>query len=314
MTARAWSRTSCRWRSSATPPGAPAGADGAGDLLRIATPRFPYEALPSIGSGRSGHSIGRGESARPAHLILVEGGDVLPGSSPAALAGLHGARVECVAVLRHAGAAEIHEVRARRRRWRSPTRSSVRRWPYAEVAFSLDIDGRRALRLPALVACGVGAGPAIARLVRHPRRQLRRHRSGDRSRLAMRVRLVGRACLTFNRGNNLGPYLFVRGPAGALPCSVRARLNGAPHADFLGPRPPPGGRAKLELDPTLVDVNVHPARRPRCVRDPSLVRGLDRRRGFEARARRFLGHRALLTTVAADALGRYPARAINDGP
>jgi len=115
------------------------------------------------------------------------------------------------------------------------------------------------------------------------------------------VRLSGFAGLpTYNRGNAAHQYLFVNGRP------VRDRLlQGAlraAYADYLARDRHPAAALYLELEPTLVDVNVHPAKAEVRFRDPALVRGLII--GALRHALAGAGHRAS-TTVAGAALAGF---------
>ena len=165
------------------------------------------------------------------------------------------------------------------------------------VAFSLDLDGKRTLRLPA-----EQPGPAgrLARLSAIMGREfsenaLEIHHERDG------VTLTGFAGLpTFNRGNAAHQYLFVNGRP-VRDRLLQGALRGA-YADFLARDRHPLVALYLELDPTLVDVNVHPAKAEVRFRDPALVRGL-----IVSGLRHSLagaGHRAA-TTVASSALSGF---------
>ncbi|HXQ16075.1 MAG TPA: DNA mismatch repair endonuclease MutL [Caulobacteraceae bacterium] len=272
-----------------------AGADGAWDLLRIATLGFRGEALPSIGSVAR-LSIAARKPGASAHSILVEGGDVRP-VAPAAFPGPHGARVE-VRDLFYATPARLKFMKSERAEAMAIADEVKRQaMAHAEVAFSLDLDGRRALRLPAEAP---GEAGQLARLAAILGADFADNALAI-DQLRDEVRLVGHAGVpTFNRGNAAHQYLFVNGRP------VRDRLlQGAlraAYADFLARDRHPVAALYLELDPTLVDVNVHPAKAEVRFRDPALVRGLIV--GALRHALAGAGHRAS-TTVAADALAGF---------
>ena len=272
-----------------------AGADGQWDLLRIATMGFRGEALPSIGSVARLSMAGR-KAGQPAHAILVEGGAVGQ-VAPSAFAGAHGARVE-VRDLFYATPARLKFMKSERAEAMAIAEEVKRQaMAHAEVAFSLDIDGRRALRLPAEAA---GEAGRLARLAAILGADFADNAIAiDQTRDA--VRLIGHAGVpTFNRGNAAHQYLFVNGRP------VRDRLlQGAlraAYADFLARDRHPVAALYLELDPTLVDVNVHPAKAEVRFRDPALVRGLIV--GALRHALAGAGHRAS-TTVASEALAGF---------
>jgi DNA mismatch repair protein MutL len=270
-------------------------ADGDFDLLRIATMGFRGEALPSIGSVAR-LAIAARRAGEAAHAILVEGGAV-GAVAPSAFAGSHGARVE-VRDLFYATPARLKFMKSERAEALAISEEVKRQaMAHAEVAFSLDIDGRRALRLPAEAA---GEAGRLARLAAVLGAEFADNALAiDQTRDA--VRLIGHAGVpTFNRGNGAHQYLFVNGRP------VRDRLlQGAlraAYADFLARDRHPVAALYLELDPTLVDVNVHPAKAEVRFRDPALVRGLIV--GALRHALAGAGHRAS-TTVASDALAGF---------
>ncbi len=87
------------------------------------------------------------------------------------------------------------------------------------------------------------------------------------------VTLTGFAGLpTFNRGNSAHQYMFVNGRPvqdKLLLSAIRgAYAETIPHGRY------PIAVLSLQLDPALVDVNVHPAKSDVRFRDPGLVRGL----------------------------------------
>ena len=271
------------------------GPDGTLDLLRIATLGFRGEALPSIGSVAR-LTLAARKTGATAHAILVEGGDVRP-VAPSAFPGPHGARVE-VRDLFYATPARLKFMKSERAEAMAIAEEVKRQaMAHAMVAFSLDLDGRRTLRLPAEAA---GEAGRLARLAAILGADFADNAIAI-DQMRDEVRLVGHAGVpTFNRGNAAHQYLFVNGRP------VRDRLlQGAlraAYADFLARDRHPVAALYLELDPTLVDVNVHPAKAEVRFRDPALVRGLIV--GALRHALAGAGHRAS-TTVAADALAGF---------
>jgi DNA mismatch repair protein MutL len=266
------------------------------DLLRIATLGFRGEALPSIASVARLTLTSKARGAGDAFAIEVDAGRT-PGPVPAAFPGPHGARLD-VRDLFYATPARLKFMKSARAEAMAIV-ETVRRQALAreDVALSLDIDGRRALRLDAQPT---GPGGRLARLAAvlgadfaDNALVLDQARDG--------VRLTGYAALpTYSRGAASHQYLFVNGRA------VRDRLlQGAlraAYADVLARDRHPVAALYLDLDPALVDVNVHPAKAEVRFRDGPLVRGLIV--GALRHALAGAGHRAS-STVATQALGAF---------
>ena len=274
-------------------------ADGLWDLLRIHTMGFRGEALPSIGSVARLQISSRAKGEKDAFSILVEGGQV-GDVAPAAFPGPHGARIE-VRDLFYATPARLKFMKSERAEALAITEEIKRQAMANEsVGFSLDIDGRRVLRLPPEHP---GPQGRLARLAAVLGREFQENALEiDQTRDG--VRLSGFAGLpTYNRGNAAHQYLFVNGRP------VRDRLlQGAlraAYADFLARDRHPTAALYVTLDPTEVDVNVHPAKAEVRFRDPALVRGLIV--GALRHALAGAGHRAS-TTVAAQALDSIRAQ------
>jgi DNA mismatch repair protein MutL len=269
---------------------------GAYDLLRIDTLGFRGEALPSIGSVSRLSIASRARGRQDAHVIVVDGG-LVADVAPCAFDQANGARVE-VRDLFHATPARLKFMKSARAEAMAIA-ETVKRQAMANepVAFNLDLDGRRVLRLGAQRP---GAEGRLARLSAILGREFADNALAiDQEREG--VRLDGYAGLpTYNRGSAAHQYLFVNGRA------VRDRLlHGAlraAYADFLARDRHPAAVLYLDLDPTLVDVNVHPAKAEVRFRDPGLARGLII--GALRHALAGAGHRAS-TTVASAALGSF---------
>jgi len=276
-------------------------ADGDFDLLRIGTLGFRGEALPSIGSVARLTLTARQRGSADAYSLTVEGGAMgQPG--PAAFAGAHGARVE-VRDLFFATPARLKFMKSARAESMAIA-EEVKRQAMAHEAtgFSLDLDGRRVLRLPPERPGPEGRLKRLAAILGAEFEDnallIDQQREG--------VELTGYAGLpTYSRGNAGHQYLFVNGRP------VRDRLlQGAlraAYADFLARDRHPTAALFVTLESEFVDVNVHPAKAEVRFRDPALVRGLIV--GALRHALAGAGHRAS-TTVASAALDGFRAQGL----
>jgi DNA mismatch repair protein MutL len=274
-----------------------AGAGGDVDLLNIHTMGFRGEALPSIGAVARLVITSKARNANEAWAIEVEGGVLTP-AKPSAWAALSesGTRVE-VRDLFFATPARLKFMKSERAEMMA-VGEVVKRLAMArpDVAFSLEHDGRMSLRLSA------EADP---------------ENEGRRARLAAilgsdfapnclaldqtrdTVRLSGFAGLpTFNRGTREHQHLFVNGRPVKDKLIVGAVR--AAYQDLLARDRHPVAALFLDLPPSEVDVNVHPAKTEVRFRDAALVRGLIV--GALSHALAGAGHRAS-TTTAQSALG-----------
>ena len=287
---------------------------GEWDLLHISTLGFRGEALPSIGSVARLTLTARTAAGGDAYALTVEGG-LVGEAQPAPFPGPHGARVE-VRDLFFATPARLKFMKSERAEAMAITEEVKRQaMAHEAVAFALDIDGRRVLRLNAEHPGPEGRLKRLAAVLGEDFQDnallIDQSREG--------VRLSGYAGLpTFSRGNAAHQYLFVNGRP------VRDRLlQGAlraAYADFLARDRHPLAALYLDLDPKELDVNVHPAKAEVRFRDPGLVRGLmigALRHGLSG-----AGHQAS-TTVAGAALGSFrpegaappiPSRSTNHAP
>ncbi|MEQ9144065.1 MAG: DNA mismatch repair endonuclease MutL [Parvibaculaceae bacterium] len=268
-------------------------ASGREDLHDIATLGFRGEALPSIGAVARLAITTREAEAETASRLTVEGGK-LGAIEPAA--GPPGTRIE-VRDLFFATPARLKFLKSEGAETQA-VNDTVKRLAMAHeaVGFSLTSGERNLLRLP----------PARGDLFEARLARLEAIMKSDFAANALRVdaeregvRLTGYAGLpTFNRGTAQLQYLFVNGRP------VRDKLltgavRGA-YMDFLARNRHPVVALFLEIDPALVDVNVHPAKTEVRFRDSGLVRGLIV--GALRQALAAAGHRAS-TTVAQSALG-----------
>ena len=282
--------------------------DDAGDvdLLRIHTLGFRGEALPSIGSVARLSITTRSRDEAEAWVIQVEGGATRP-RAPAPFPGPHGARVE-VRDLFYATPARLKFMKSERSEAMAISEEIKRQaMAHEAVAFTLSLDGKVALRLPAEHPGDEGRLKRLSALLGRDFEAnallIDQARDG--------VRLSGYAGLpTYSRGNAAHQYLFVNGRP-VKDRLLQGALRGA-YADFLARDRHPAAVLFLDIDPLYVDVNVHPAKAEVRFRDPALVRGLIV--GALRHALHAAGHRAS-TTVAADAMaGFQPHTGVSTGP
>jgi DNA mismatch repair protein MutL len=245
-------------------------ANGLLDLLDIRTMGFRGEALPSIGAIARLSITSRATGGREAWGLSVEGG-VVVGPMPAAWSSTKsGTRVD-VRDLFYATPARLAFLKTPRSEALAIS-DTLKRLALArpDVAFRLDHDGRNSFTyLPqgadldamraARVSAIMGKDAAADALV------IDTERAG--------VRLVGLAGLpTAARGDARHQHLFVNGRPVKDPL-LKGAARGA-YQDVLARDRHPVLALFLEMDPRLVDVNVHPAKTEVRFRDPALVRGL----------------------------------------
>ncbi|WP_037313603.1 DNA mismatch repair endonuclease MutL [Ruegeria halocynthiae] len=241
------------------------------DLLNIHTFGFRGEALPSLGA------VGR--------LTITSR---VPGTEAASVY-VAGGKVEAVkpAALRSGTMVELRDLF-----FATPARLKFMRTDRAESQAITDTVKRLAMAEPAITftlrdVSGGGEGRVTFRADRengdlfdalHARlaRVIGREFAENALQIdATRegIRLYGYAALpTYSRGAAVAQYLFVNGRP------VRDKmLTGALRAayfDFLSRDRHPAAALFIDCEPTLVDVNVHPAKSEVRFRDPGLARGL----------------------------------------
>ena len=278
------------------------------DLLNIHTFGFRGEALPSLGAvGRL--TITSRTPGSEAATIRVAGGK-MEGVKPAAL------RAGTVVELRDLFFA-------------TPARLKFMRTDRAEAQAISDTVKRLAMAEPSITftLCDVSGGSEGRVVFRADREngdlfdalhaRLARILGREFAENALQidatregVRLYGYAALpTYSRGAAVAQYLFVNGRP------VRDKmLTGALRAayfDFLSRDRHPAAALFLDCDPTLVDVNVHPAKSEVRFRDPGVARGLIVSSLRHALAE--AGHRAS-STVSNATLGAMRPEPANPAP
>jgi DNA mismatch repair protein MutL len=227
---------------------------------------FRGEALPSIGSVAKLTIRSRPGNADNGHEIAVEGGNVYKVKPVAAN---RGTLVE-VRDLFFATPARLKFMKGERAETTAIT-DMVRRISIAfpHVRFTLSGPDRTTLDLAACERNADGERERIAQVMGREfadnALQIDAMREG--------TRLTGYASIpSFTRANSLHQYLYVNGRP-VRDKMLAGAIRGA-YADVL-PRDRHAVTALfIDIDPELVDVNVHPAKADVRFRDPGLVRGL----------------------------------------
>jgi len=235
------------------------------DLQDIRSLGFRGEALPSIGSVARLTIRSRVQDSENGWEIRVEGG-ITSAIKPAALN--QGTVVE-VADLFYATPARLKFLKTDRAEANAIT-DVVKRTILAQpqIRFSVSGNDRQAADYPAVA----GDDALLIRLEQVLGREfcdnalpINAEREG--------VSLAGYAALpTFNRGNQLQQYVYVNGRP-VRDKQLTGAIRGA-YADFLSRHRHPVLALFIGIHPTLVDVNVHPAKAEVRFRDAGLVRGL----------------------------------------
>ncbi len=232
------------------------------DLLHIDHFGFRGEALPSIGavSRLSLTSVVAG--AAHGWRLSVDGGAV---ADPVPAARSRGTRVE-VADLFYATPARLKFLKAETTEVRA-TQAVVQRLALAhpQVAFSLTVEDRPRLRLPAAAGLSDRVRAVLGAAFLDNAAAVSAEREG--------VRLSGWIGLpAASRGTAEYQFLFVNGRP------VRDKLLAgavrAAYMDLLPRERHPQVLLFLQVSPDSVDVNVHPAKAEVRFRDAGLVRGL----------------------------------------
>ncbi|MEO0356894.1 MAG: DNA mismatch repair endonuclease MutL [Pseudomonadota bacterium] len=277
------------------------------DLLNIQSFGFRGEALPSLGAVGRLTATSRVPGAEAAEITVNAG--MVSQVRPAALT--EGTRVTLRDIF-HATPARLKFMRTDRAEAQAIT-DTVKRLMMAEPAISFTLRDVSGGKDRIVLQVQAEQGDLFSAL----RGRLGRLMGTDFVENAVPVdadregiRLTGFAGLpTYSRGAAVAQFMFVNG----RPVKDRlllGALRGA-YADFLSRDRHPAVALFIDCDPTLVDVNVHPAKAEVRFRDPAVVRGLVVSALRHALAE--AGHRAS-TTVSNAALGAFSAPGIPGTP
>lgn len=235
------------------------------DILDIRSLGFRGEALPSIGSIAKLTIRSRTQGGDGAEIV-VEGGRVSPVRPAAANPGT----VVEVRDLFFATPARLKFMKSERAETTAIS-EMVKRIAIAfpHVRFTLSGPDRTTLDLAAASADAAGQRERIAQVMGRDFSDNALEIHAERT----DVRLSGHASIpSFTRANALQQYVYVNGRP-VRDKMLAGAIRGA-YADVL-PRDRHAVTALfIDIEPALVDVNVHPAKADVRFRDPGLVRGL----------------------------------------
>lgn len=231
------------------------------DLMDIRSLGFRGEALPSVGSVSRLSITSRTKKSDSAWKISVIGGKV-SGPSPAALS--EGTVVE-VSDLFYATPARLKFLKSDRAETNAITDVFKRMaLAFPHIRFSLSGDDRSTLDYPATSQFERMA-QVLGKEFTENSMKIDAGREG--------ISLEGFASVpTYHRGNALAQYFFING----RPVRDKALLGAVRGAymDVLPKGKHPVLALFIDLEPHMVDVNVHPAKADVRFRDAGLVRGL----------------------------------------
>ncbi len=236
------------------------------DLMDIRSLGFRGEALPSIGSVSRLTMRSRAAGASSSFEVRLEGGHA-SAVQPAALS--KGTFVE-VRDLFFNTPARLKFMKGERAEASAIT-DVIKRVAiaFAQVRFELSGSDRQSLILPACPEGGDGLKRRIAQVMGEdfPANALEIDAAREQ------VRLTGLAGIpSFSRANALNQFAYVNGRPvrdKLIAASIRAA-----YGDVMARDRNAIVALFLDLEPGLVDVNVHPAKADVRFRDPGLVRGL----------------------------------------
>ncbi len=236
------------------------------DVHDIRALGFRGEALPSIGSVAKLTLKSRTPDAESGFEILVEGGR-MQGPRPAAL---NRGSIAEVRDLFYATPARLKFMKTDRAEASAITDMLKRiAIAFPHIRFSLAGTDRTPLELP---ATGSGADATLERIGQILGKDFTQNSLAiDAERDG--VRLAGFVGIpSYNRGNAQHQFAYVNGRP-VRDKQLFGALRGA-YADVIARDRHPVAVLFLTLDPTFVDVNVHPAKADVRFRDPGLIRGL----------------------------------------
>lgn len=244
--------------------------EGGIDLTNIVTLGFRGEALPSIGRVARLTISSKTAGAEHAWEISVDGGETSKPKPCAWKSTNAGTRVE-IRDLFYATPARLKFLKSERSEVLAII-DTVKHLALArsDVGFLLNVDGREVLHLKADLAETSEA--RLARIRNIFGKEIAAdclHIDAERAGII----LSGLASLpTTSRGDARHQHLFVNGRPIKDP--MLKGVARAAYSDVLARDRHPILALFLEIDPQLVDVNVHPAKREVRFRDAGLVRGL----------------------------------------